>query len=157
VASSEGEPANTCPELEALIPSLIGSGYEVTSPFDPDYNCIAWAAEDNGRWWWPGSPEDSYWPFDDASEATLAEFERAFVLLGYEPCGDPTHQSGVTKVALFVGTLGRVTHMARQLPDGAWSSKCGVHKDIRHPRLQDVAAAYGRPAAFLRRVTGEGE
>jgi len=47
-------------DLESLFPGLRGSGFVETSPEDIRYNCVAWAAEDKDRWWWPD--EDSYWP-----------------------------------------------------------------------------------------------
>jgi hypothetical protein len=30
--------------LHEVFPGLLGTAYRVTSPPDPDYNCIAWAA-----------------------------------------------------------------------------------------------------------------
>jgi hypothetical protein len=43
--------------LEKLFPALLGSGYQVTSPRDEAYNCIAWAAGDTTDCWWPADPE----------------------------------------------------------------------------------------------------
>ena len=37
--------------IERDFPNLLTTGYEITSPDTIDYNCIAWAAEDNERWW----------------------------------------------------------------------------------------------------------
>ena len=39
--------------IEAAFPALVGTGYFVTSPATPEYNCIAWAAGETDRWWWP--------------------------------------------------------------------------------------------------------
>ncbi|RMH08652.1 MAG: hypothetical protein D6704_02725 [Nitrospirae bacterium] len=47
-------------ELEEVFPRLCETRYEITSPQDTSYNCIAWAAGDVGRWWWP-APQ-AYWP-----------------------------------------------------------------------------------------------
>jgi hypothetical protein len=63
--------------LESLFPGLSGSGCVVTSPEDVHYNCVAWAAEDMDRWWWPD--EDSYWPEGVAREETIAAFVAAIV------------------------------------------------------------------------------
>ena len=47
--------------------------FDVTSPEDPSYNCIAWAYQIKGRWMWPpaGIPVSldavSYWPDENAS------------------------------------------------------------------------------------------
>ena len=27
--------------------------YSITSPTEISYNCIAWAANEDTRWWWP--------------------------------------------------------------------------------------------------------
>ena len=66
-------------------PRLTAANHRVTSPATPDYNCVAWAAGDSGRWWQPGV----YWPVEtspgDAGPDALA---RAFRTLGYEPCPD---------------------------------------------------------------------
>jgi hypothetical protein len=48
--------------LEAIFPGLAGGDYQVTSPRDNQYNCIAWAAGATGTFWWPGpNEEDEYW------------------------------------------------------------------------------------------------
>lgn len=40
--------------IEQLFPGLQGTSFEITSPRDRRYNCVAWAANDTRRWWWPG-------------------------------------------------------------------------------------------------------
>jgi hypothetical protein len=144
----------TCPNLERLISSLPGSGYEVTSPASGDYNCIAWAAEETDRWWWPQAPDDAFWPAAAPDACTVEAFEAAFSTLGYQSCEGAEVEPGFTKVAVYVGPDGAVTHMARQLPDGSWTSKCGSHKDIRHLRLEDIGSCYGVVSKVLRRAAG---
>ena len=39
--------------IEDLFPKLRGKAYQVTSPRNEAYNCIAWAAGDTTDWWWP--------------------------------------------------------------------------------------------------------
>ncbi len=34
-------------------PHLTAQNHRVTSPPSIDYKCVAWAAEDTGRWWQP--------------------------------------------------------------------------------------------------------
>ncbi len=48
--------------LERLFPGLAASAYRVTSPRTPDYNCIAYAAGDEERWWEPDEEQDHFWP-----------------------------------------------------------------------------------------------
>jgi hypothetical protein len=38
-------------KIERDYPSLIVYGYKLTSPDTIDYNCVAWAAEDDETWW----------------------------------------------------------------------------------------------------------
>ena len=39
--------------LLAAFPGLETTTFRVTSPPDPNYNCIAWAAGRVAEWWWP--------------------------------------------------------------------------------------------------------
>ncbi|NEO46086.1 MAG: hypothetical protein F6K55_18900 [Moorea sp. SIO4A3] len=43
-------------------PNLVSTNYHITSADTIDYNCVAWAAEDTQRWWWPDPMKESYWP-----------------------------------------------------------------------------------------------
>ena len=64
--------------LEESFPGLTRSGYNVTSPRDKGYNCIAYAANDTRRWWWPWPMEAGfYWPPDVEREATVEAFVRS--------------------------------------------------------------------------------
>ena len=124
------------------------------SPFDPKYNCIAWAAGDRRRWWWPDDPDFGYgyWPSGVKREETLVAFVAAFGTLGYEECPEGTPERGFDKIALFIAADGTPTHAARQLSDGTWSSKLGVFEDVCHADLDCLTGPlYGRVAAFLRR------
>jgi hypothetical protein len=135
--------------IESIFPNLGVTGYGLTSPRDPNYNCIAWAANDTTRVWWP-SPF-AYWPPAIPRVPTIEAFEQAFDLLGYRPTSDGSLQAHYEKVALFTKD-GLPTHMARQLPDGAWTSKLGRLEDIRHHDISAVSGAeYGSVAAFYRR------
>ncbi len=69
--------------LEALFPGLAKAPYRLTSPPSRRYNCIAWAAGDTGKWWWPGlNAEDEYWPPGVERRETLDVFQQAFATLG---------------------------------------------------------------------------
>jgi hypothetical protein len=70
-------------EIEAIFPNLQSSSYQVTSPENQDYNCIAWAAGDTRRWWWPDPDQwDAYWPSQLARSETLLAFVDLFASLG---------------------------------------------------------------------------
>lgn len=134
------------------VPSLQATGYEITSPQAIYYNCIAWAAGESDRWWWPVISPTAYWPPGVPRETSVAAFEAAFQTLGYVGPATSELESDVEKVAIYVGADGDVTHMARQLPDGSWTSKCGRLEDIRHPHLDSLVDVYGKAVRFLRRA-----
>jgi|SRR6516164_3394253 hypothetical protein len=80
--------------LESLFPGLRGSVYQVTSPPDPLYNCIAWAANDPARWWWPDLHKKRYWPGGVPRDETLAAFQQAFASMGYAVCEGEELEAG---------------------------------------------------------------
>ena len=75
--------------LQTLFPGLRTSLFRVTSPADAKYNCIAWAANDPSKWWWPaGKAPDVVWPGSAARAVTLDAFTAAFLTLGYGVSAD---------------------------------------------------------------------
>lgn len=138
------------PSLENLFPGLRGQPYEVQSPNDGAYNCIAWAAGDSRNWWWPDLDGEDFWPAGVARVETVEAFRDAFATLGYEACDNEHLEVGQEKVALFA--LEDVPkHAARQLPNGRWTSKIGRREDIEHG-LNDLAGAeYGSVVLVVKR------
>jgi hypothetical protein len=133
-------------------PNLRRLGYQRTS--DPAYhNCIAYAAGDFVRKWWPGEyPPNSrdYWPPEIPQEETVEAFTRAFQTLGYVPCPNGSWEPGYEKVAIYVWR-NEVQHMARQQEDGTWRSKLAGEEDIEHTLEGLEGQCYGNVAAFLKR------
>jgi hypothetical protein len=137
--------------IEGVFPELRGKDWRVTSSATRRYNCIAWAAGDTSRWWWPGDPADGYWPAGIERTETLSAFKAAFSLLGYEPCETWEAEPGYEKVAIFADLAGIPTHAARQLTSGRWTSKLGNWEDIEH-NLQDICGDdYGAVDRVMRR------
>ena len=136
--------------LEAVFPRLTFSNFAITSDASARYNCIAWAAGDTSRWWWPDRMGQQYWPSDAPREATLAAFIRAFESLGFQVCADGSPTSGFDKIVIYA-QAGSPTHAAKLLPDGRWSSKLGKSNDIEHDLDALEGEAYGKVVAFLRR------
>jgi hypothetical protein len=135
-------------------PRLKGTGFFVTSPETPQYNCIAWAAGDDSRWWWPIASPAVFWPANIPRREQLDAFVAAFATLGYVPCDDGELEKGFEKVALFADRNGKPTHAARQTENGSWTSKLGPHEDIRHNTISGlVGATYGDVVQFLKRGT----
>jgi hypothetical protein len=118
------------------------------------YNCIAWAADDTTRFWWPpvGSfSTGTYWPPDVPRALTVAAFVKVFAIVGYEPCDNGAHEPGVEKVAIYADG-GVVKHAARQLEDGRWTSKLGRGHDITHATVGDLeTGSYGAVVQYLKR------
>ncbi len=138
--------------LEDLFPGLAKGDYRITSPADSNYNCMAWAAADTGKWWWPGPEEErEYWPAGLVREATLDAFQAAFALLGYVVCTSEDVETGFEKVAIFVDARGKPTHAARQLATGRWTSKLGRMEDIEHELHDLEGVIYGSVSLILKR------
>jgi hypothetical protein len=151
------------PHLEISFPKLSAAGYDWTSdatgpPNTPGtYNCIAWAAGDTKHdFWWPVY---GYWPlFWVRREATVLCFVKTFRWLGYRLCEHSNREVLYDKLALYAIHKSHrpmpipqslpdfidwePTHMARQLKDGSWTSKCGRNEDITHFTL-DALESYG--------------
>lgn len=141
------------PELLAeKFPELNSSGYSITSPINPYYNCIAWAVGEVKNWWWPNL---GFWPEDVPEEETLSAFISAYETKNFTVCENGNLEDGFVKVALYTedGTKsGRPLHAARQRYDGTWSSKLGQGFDITHDSVHGVSGgAYGRVAVYMKR------
>jgi hypothetical protein len=141
-------------DLEASFPRLRNSSYKITSPEDNCYNCIAWAAGDMNRWWWPDAFHTAYWPPEAPREESVTAFMAVFAALGFEECSNDSMEPGFEKIAIFA-VDDHVKHTARQLENGAWTSKLGRAEDIEH-RLPDlVSERYGTVIKMMRRANAE--
>ena len=147
-------------KIIALFPGLKNDpDFKITSPSDPDYNCIAWAYHYNNRWMWPGGVEEKvmdgfhYWPDGVVDSIDVAAFIEAFAKSGYSVCDNATFEEGFRKVALYVkdGTT-ECTHAARQLSNGRWTSKLGQENDIQHGTPYTLEGqVYGRVFCIMKR------
>lgn len=138
--------------LLAAFPRLCTTPFRVTSPADPAYNCIAWAAGSAGDWWWPlDDSGKTYWPEQAPRARTLDAFRAAFISLGYASCPEESPEPGFEKVAIFADAAGGPTHAARQVPTGRWTSKLGQAEDIEHDLHALEGDVYGTVALLLKR------
>lgn len=137
-------------ELEGAFPALKETSYAITSPQSRRYNCIAWAMGRDDVWVCPDDPSISSWPDGIPREQTRAAFIVAFESIGYEVCDSADFESQFERVAVFE-LDGQPAHAARQLPDGAWTSKCGKDVDILHDLQALEGSLYGVVAVILRR------
>jgi hypothetical protein len=138
------------PRLETIFPNLASDDYAIESPVSSRYNCIAWAAGDDERWWEP--PRRYYWPPKIPREYTVATYRRVYARQGYRPCANDNTEEGYGKIAIFVNEAGVPTHVARQKEDGSWTSKLGKGPLIRHATLHGIEGdAYGTVGVIMRR------
>lgn len=135
-----------------LFPNLHGDArFDVTSPETTDYNCIAWAAGDMTRWWWPLG-RFSYWPPGVQRSESLSSFVDAYHSLGYEVCDDYIIDDGFEYIVIYVDAAGTPTHAARLTERSRWTSKLGEGWDISHGNPAGVeGGAYGIARQFMRR------
>ena len=142
-------------DLYRVFPNLAKSDAKKKSSETANYNCIAWAANETRRRWWPRA-SGYYWPANIRDDDSLEAFVEAFATLGYEPCTEAHQEPGYEKVAVYA-FAGHVKHMARSLDNGKWTSKLGDLEDIEH-ELDDLTSifqnGYGETVQILRRLTG---
>ncbi len=137
-------------DLEDSFPCLRDSVCSITSPEDSGYNCIAWAAGDNSRWWWPDAAGTAFRPPQVAREETVAAMIQAFATLGFVECRDQDYHPGFEKIAIFA-IAGRPKHAARQVGSGLWTSKLGSAVDIEHLLSDLEGALHGTIAKIMER------
>jgi len=137
--------------LSELFPNLTPENHELTSEKTIKYNCIAWAARNTDRWWQPGV----HWPIHASREDLgIGDLVLAFKSLGYHECSDEKLELGFEKLAIYGSGL-MYTHVARQLPDGQWTSKLGQLEDITHSTTEALERSdYGEVVQFMKRPTG---
>jgi hypothetical protein len=147
-----------CPMLDedmrAAFPRL---GYDCAATSSParGYNCIAWAAGDNTRWWEPPQPWAPwfYWPSEASVGYAIDDLRSAYHTVGFEECPDGALEDESEKVALYGSQAGVWLHAARQLPNGRWTSKLGREDDIEHGTPYELECRdYGTVIGFMKRT-----
>jgi hypothetical protein len=138
-------------EWEQYFPNL-GSWKETSAATDA-YNCTAFAAFDENRWWDPIPLPIYYWPPDLPNDYALSTYIELFKTLGYRVCADGTLEPNSEKIVIYTNDLDLFEHVARQLPDGNWTSKIGGCEDIMHEKPDSLAGdEYGRARCFMART-----
>lgn len=82
--------------------------------------------------------EQEYWPHGVPREETLSAFIAAFQTIGYETCEDASLEPSFQRIALYADAQNTPRHVARQLPNGEWTSKIGQYEDIQHRALSSL-------------------
>ncbi|MBN7814210.1 DUF7689 domain-containing protein [Algoriphagus pacificus] len=134
-------------------PAFPNSGREpflITSPQTISYNCIAWAFGDDSKWYWPDSTNIYYWPEEVPREVTIDAFKALFATKGFQECDNDVLEMGVEKIVIYTKE-GIVTHAAKQLQNGLWSSKLGQQNDVSHTINSMEDGGYGNATVFMSR------
>lgn len=136
--------------IRGAFPRLGPADFKVTSEPTYSYNCIAWAAGNETRFWWPDA--DGYWPPGLPRVASVEAFQLMFEQLGYVRCDDGASSPDIEKVVIYADAAGSPTHAARQLTNGAWTSKLGSNHDIEHKTPFGIGGSkYGEATVFMKR------
>lgn len=135
--------------IHDLFENLEADEYRETSPRNPDYNCIAWAAGDDSKWWdaLPGY----YWPDGTKRSFSVDGLIKAYAAHGFVSCNDASMEAGFEKIAIYGDRRG-YQHAARQLPNGKWTSKLGKLQDIEHNLAESLEGdEYGEIRQIMKR------
>lgn len=141
-------------EIEQDFPGLEKCEWSITSEADASeaddgYNCVAWAVHDTQQFWDPGliGVRGYYWLPGVPRGDSLNSWIRAFEMNSYKVCENGQPEPGVEKIAIYVDDNNIPQHVARQLPDGNWTSKLGKGEDIQHNSLDSLGGdLYGKVA-----------
>jgi hypothetical protein len=139
--------------LKSEFPKINDNNYQHTSQATVNYNCIAWAARDNKRWWEPDSLYTYYWPPGVKREYTLEAYQDAYRTVGYEVCDNGTMEKGYEKIVIYIHPVSSMPmHASRLLPSGMWTSKLGQNIDISHLSADTLEGkSYGIARYFMKR------
>lgn len=144
-------------ELEADCPNLLDAGYEIKSPRDPQYNCVAFAVGDTSKFWYDAYVNGYYWPPGTPSADTLQGWIKVFSDHGYGEADDDTLEPEYEKVAIYA-SADAPEHVARQKASGLWVSKMGKGVDIEHRTLAALeGATMGKVVKIMKRRCAGGK
>lgn len=136
-------------------PRLATAHLVVTSPRAPDYNCLAFAVHDQTRRLSPvlWDPERQLYPWPEGAprEDTVVAWAAALSTFGFETCSSSAAGEAWEKIAILAKGETAV-HVARQLPNGKWTSKIGKWEDIEHDLLALEGERYGEVTQIMRRA-----
>ena len=137
--------------LVGAFPNLADEEFEIVDQPSERYNCIAYAAADTSKWWWPDGI--NYWPPWATETDRIESLKEAFAGLGYEQCDQINPEASYNSIALYEAH-GAMQHAAVQMPNGRWRSKVGKGPVIEHRSPESLSGGiYGNPTVFMRRDT----
>ena len=135
--------------LNSAFSTLSREGFQIVEQPSDQYNCIAYAAGDLGKWW--DHNPIHYWPAHAARSSSIESLVEVFAGLGFERCDDGSPEDGYQKIALYE-QQGLWTHAAVQQSNGRWRSKMGRGPVIEHRSPDSLSnGAYGEVHRIMRR------
>jgi hypothetical protein len=143
-------------DLEQDCPGLLQAAYTITSPRDPQYNCIAYAIGDLTHFWDDVGLAGYYWPPGVAGADTITGWARIFELHGYTETKDRSLELEYEKIAIYVSPDGP-EHVARQKASGIWTSKMGRGVDMEHTLESIEGNFYGKVEKIMKRKCQDGK
>ncbi len=131
-------------------PQSMFEPFVITSPKTSRYNCIAWAFEDDTKFYWPDDTKLYFWPSHVPREVTVEAFVKLYESINYKTCDNGDFEDGYNKIAIYSNN-GKPTHAARQVNEKSWTSKLGIHEDVAHSIEAMQNGSYGNVAVFMKR------
>lgn len=126
-------------ELLRICPRMVEDDFQNTSDPTCEYNCIAWAIGATDLWWEPFVAPGYFWPNGVDPDYQVQTLVRIFSLREFVECGrDSSLEPGFEKIAIYA-EQDEGMHVARQLPNGTWTSKLGMNQDIMHKTAECIA------------------
>lgn len=150
------KPSARLPTLRKDFPKLSKQSHDVTSDWDTDYNCIAFAAGITNKKVFPASRQDYFWPSNLPNVRTPAALEKFYEMYGYKKCADGAYVKGKEKIAIYAKASGEATHAAKQVGDKRWASKLGDAYDIEHDPNAVSGPLYGDVVMYMERNKPQG-
>jgi hypothetical protein len=145
-------------EAEKCFPRLAKGDYNLTSPKDKTYNCVAWAVGDKTHFWYDLKIKGYYWPPGARSADTLDGWKDVFEIHNYSDSNSDDYDPELEKIAIYIGSDGAPNHVARQTASGTWSSKLGKGCDIEHDTLDVLEGEeYGTVGVIMQRPCKDGK
>lgn len=136
---------------QLAFPNLKKCKFRITSPQNDKYNCIAWAANDTSKKWWPDASCIYYWPNIAPRNNSLPAFLAAFQTIGYKHITNSDLELYNDVIAFMADTNNRITHAIRRINRDLWTSKLGDEWDIEHELHAIDGPIYGKICAFMGR------
>jgi hypothetical protein len=132
-------------EIERHFPNLSLDNFKFTSLQTDEYNCVAWVIDKDDDW-------IQFYYDNGNNDVRVSRYIEYFNSLGFTISNNPNLQEGVIKIAVYSDDSNEFKHVARQLPNGKWTSKLGDWEDIEHETAEVLLGkSYGSRLTIMER------